>query len=65
MLQAVLEVRKGQRVVCLVDAGRESHIWGDVAIVHAQVGVVKIASGYIFMTGKVLRRFWTKPYASY
>ena len=45
--------------------GRESHIWGDAAIVQAQVGVVKIASGYTFMIGKVVRGFRVKPYGSY
>ena len=45
--------------------GRESHIWGDAAIVQAQVGVVKIASGYTFMIGKVVRRFRVKPHVSY
>lgn len=52
VLQAMLEVRRGQRVVCLADAGRErdqnvaprsmpggrerGHIWEDVPFVQAQ-----------------------------
>src|SRR4029434_10532034 len=55
VLQAVLEMRRGQDGL-LLGRGREgelkrswpggrrqreSHIWGDAAIIHAQVGVVK------------------------
>ena len=67
VLQVMLEVRRGQRGVCLAECRQREreNICEDVPIVHAQVGVVKIASGYTFMTGKVLHRFRMKPCASY
>ena len=54
--------------MCLAQNGggeRERTSGQDVAFVQAKGGVVNIASGYTFMIGKVVRRFWVKPYASY